>query len=72
MVELLSMAHERACEGQLAQALDQYIAQGQLPDLQALRSRFAPDPASVPQVHVQLASLRDYEALLSIDMEAAA
>jgi hypothetical protein len=72
MVELLSMAHERACEGQLAQALDQYIAQGQLPDLQALRSRFAPDPASVPQVHVQLASLRDYEALLSFDMEAAA
>jgi hypothetical protein len=72
MVELLSMAHERACEAQLAQALDEYLPQGQLPDLQALRSRFAPDPASVPLVHVQLASLRDYEALLSLDMEAAA
>nr|WP_242538855.1 IS21 family transposase [Trinickia acidisoli] len=72
MVELLSMAHERACEAQLAQELDRCLAQGQLPDLQALRSRFAPDPASVPQVHVQLASLRDYEALLSFDMEAAA
>lgn len=69
MVELLSLAHERTCEGQLAEALKQCLAQGQLPDLNALRARFGPDPARLPQVHVQLASLLDYEALIDPDVE---
>ena len=69
MVELLSLAHERTCEAQLAHALEQYLTDGRLPDLDELRLRFAPDPAAVPQVHVQLASLSDYEALLDPDME---
>ena len=64
MVELLSLAHERTCEAQLAQALEQCLAQGQLPDLNALRARFSPDPARLPQVRVHLPALRDYEALL--------
>ena len=72
MVELLSLAHERTCEAQLAQALEQCLAQGELPDLDALRLRFSPDPAGLPQVHVQLASLSDYEALVNLDMEIAA
>ena len=72
MVELLSLAHERNCEAQLAQALQQCLDDGQLPDLDALDSRFAPKPAAVPQVHVQLASLRDYEALLDLATEVAA
>src|SRR5690349_13566261 len=69
MVELLSLAHERACEAQLAQVLGQLIDDDQLPDLEALRSRFAPDPASLPMSHVQMASLSDYEALLNCDTE---
>jgi hypothetical protein len=69
MVELLSLAHERTCEAQLAEALNQCLDQGQLPDLNALRARFGPDPARLPQVHVQLASLRDYEALIDLDVE---
>jgi transposase InsO family protein len=69
MVELLTLAHERACEAQLAQVLEQLIDDDQLPDLEALRSRFAPDPASLPLVHVQMASLSDYEALLNCDTE---
>lgn len=69
MVELLSLAHERACEAQLAEVLGQCLADGQLPDLNALRSRFAPDPARLPSISVQLASLSDYEALLDLDME---
>ncbi len=73
MVELLSFAHERTCEAQLAHALEQYhLADGRLPDLDALRARFAPDPATVPQVHVQLASLSDYEALLDLNVEVTA
>jgi hypothetical protein len=69
MVELLSLAHERTCEAQLAEVLQQYLADGQLPDLNTLRSRFAPDPACLPAVSVQLASLSDYEALLDADTE---
>jgi hypothetical protein len=71
MVELLSLAHERTCEAQLAEALGECLAQGQLPDLNALRGRFTPDPARLPHVHVQLASLRDYEALLEPHVEVA-
>lgn len=69
MVELLSLAHERACEAQLAEVLGQCLADGQRPDLNALRSRFAPDPACLPSVSVQLASLSDYEVLLNLDEE---
>lgn len=69
MVELLSLAHERACEAQLAEVLQQCLADGQLPDMNALRARFAPDPACLPAVSVQLASLSDYEALLDVDTE---
>jgi hypothetical protein len=72
MVELLSLAHERNCEAQLAQALEQCLADGQLPDLDALRSRFEAKPASMPEVNVQLAALSDYEALLDMETEVAA
>lgn len=64
MVELLSMAHERTCEAQLGQLLQQYLAERRLPDLNELRAHFAPDPAQLPEVCVQLASLSDYEALV--------
>ena len=65
----LSLAHERACGAQLARVLEQLLAEDQLSDLEILRSRFAPNPASLPLVHVQLASLSDYEALLNCDTE---
>lgn len=64
MVELLSMAHERTCEAQLGHLLQQYLAERRLPDLNELRVHFAPDPAQLPEVCVQLASLSDYEALV--------
>src|SRR3546814_4276429 len=44
MVELLSMAHERACEAELADLLAQDLDGGRLPDIAALRTRFSPDP----------------------------
>jgi hypothetical protein len=64
MVELLSMAHERACEAELADLLAQDLDDGRLPDIAALRTRFAPDPAALPEVVVQLTPLTDYDALL--------
>jgi hypothetical protein len=63
MVELLSLAHERACEAQLAGTLTEDLAADRLPDLKALRERFAPELASLPEVSVQLTPLHLYEAL---------
>jgi hypothetical protein len=63
MVELLSLAHERACEAQLAEILTADLAADRLPDLKALRTSFAPDLASLPEVSVQLTPLHLYEAL---------
>jgi hypothetical protein len=64
MVELLAMAHERTCEAELAQVLEEDLAAGRLPNLAVLRQRFTPDPASLPVVSVQLAPLSSYDALL--------
>ena len=66
MVELLSLAHERACEAELAGVLESLLATPQgMPDMAALRARFAPDPAALPEVIVELVPLSAYEALLA-------
>ena len=67
MVDLLAMAHERGCEAELAALLAADLAAAQLPDLPALRARFAPDPATLPEVVVHLTPLIAYEALLGPD-----
>lgn len=64
MVDLLAMAHERSCESELADHLSICLQAHRLPDLGALRQRFSPDPAQLPNVVVHLASLNDYQALL--------
>jgi hypothetical protein len=64
MVDLLALAHERGCEAELAGQLDADLDAGQLPDLGRLRAHFAPDPACMPQVMVQLAPLASYECLI--------
>ena len=64
MVDLLALAHERNCEGELADLLSKCLQAGQLPDMGALRARFAPDPARLPKVVVHLAPLQAYEALI--------
>lgn len=63
MVELLSIAHERGCEAQLATLLTEDLAADRLPELKVLRERFAPDLASLPEVTVHLVPLTVYEAL---------
>jgi hypothetical protein len=71
-VELLSLAHERGCEAELAEALSVALDAGGVPDLNALRTRFAPDPARLPEVSVTLAPLTDYEELIEQSEEEAA
>ena len=64
LVELLSLAHDRGCEAELAGALSESLLAGEAPDLPALRARFSPDPQRLPQVCVQLMPLSAYEDLL--------
>jgi hypothetical protein len=64
MVHLLALAHERSCEAELAQCLTDDLEAHRLPSLDRYRARFAPDPQSLPEVHVQLGSLSDYDTLL--------
>ncbi|MBB6414434.1 hypothetical protein HNQ71_007144 [Mesorhizobium sangaii] len=68
MVELLAMAHERGCESELADQLTASLQARRLPDMAALRERFAPDPARLPSVVVRLAPLNAYEALLGANL----
>jgi hypothetical protein len=69
MVDLLALAHERGCEAELAMLLTADLAAAELPDISALRARFAPDPAALPEIVVHLTPLIAYEALLSADTD---
>ena len=65
-VELLALAHDRACEAELAEALDADIDAGRLPDLAFLRAYFGPDPASVPLIDVAVVPLSAYDELVAV------
>ena len=62
-VDLLSMAHERGCEAELATVIDVLLDKGQLPNIGDMRAWFLPDAASLPTVLVQLAPLSSYDIL---------
>ncbi len=49
-VELLELAHDRACEAELAEAIEAALNAGELPDPARLRDRFKPDAAAIPDV----------------------
>jgi hypothetical protein len=65
-VELLALAHDRACEAELAQVIDVELDAGRLPDLALLRERFGPSPASVPVIDVKLVALNAYDELVAV------
>lgn len=67
-VELLALAHERACEAELAETIAADLDAGRLPDLAALRIRFRPEQAQIPHVAVELASLAVYDELASVGL----
>jgi hypothetical protein len=71
MVALLALAHERACEAELAVAIEEELDAGRLPDLPALTERFAPKTAAAPNVVVALPALAVYDALASLEGAAA-
>ncbi len=63
MVGLLELAHERACEAELAHALDATLDQQRLPDLAALRQLFTSKISVAPAVLVMLPAAGAYDAL---------
>jgi len=71
-VELLALAHERACEAELAQIIDAALDAGRLPDLAALRAQFAPAATAQPEVTVELSPLNVYDELAVVGAPVAA
>ena len=65
-VELLALAHDRACEAELAQAIDADLDDGRLPDLARLREQFGPNPSSMPVIEVDLVPLTAYDELAAV------
>jgi hypothetical protein len=63
MVGILALAHERACEAELALALQADLDQGVLPDLAAMIERFRPKDVAWPTVVVTLPSLAIYDQI---------
>ena len=70
MVELLALAHERACEADLAAAITADLDAGRLPEITAMHERFRPKNAALPDVAVELAPLHLYDELSVIDAPA--
>ena len=64
MVALLALAHEQACEAELAAELGAILDRGDLPDPAGLRAQFSPEPSELPPVAVTLPALAMYDVLL--------
>jgi hypothetical protein len=63
MFGLLALAHERACEVELAALIDAELDAGRLPALKAMRERFQPSTATIPEIVVALTPLHVYDEL---------
>jgi hypothetical protein len=72
IVGLLALAHDRACEAELAEAIDAELDAGRLPDLETLNRRFAPHPTAIPDITIEVAPLHLYDELSIVQLVGAA
>src|SRR3984893_16393061 len=72
VVGLLALAHDRACEAELAEAINAELDAGRLPDLGQLGRWFAPNPAAIPDITVEVAPLHLYDELSTVQLVGAA
>jgi hypothetical protein len=72
MVGLLALAHDRACEAELAEAIDAELDAAKLPDLDELGRRFSSHPAAIPEITVEVAPLHLYDELSTVQLVGAA
>lgn len=70
MVELLALAHDRACEAELGERISQDLDKGRLPDMKVLRALFMPDIAALPEITVSYAPLSLYDELATVGVAA--
>jgi hypothetical protein len=68
IVGLLALAHDRACEAELAEAIDAELDAGRLPALDTLGRRFAPYPTAIPDITVEVAPLHLYDELSTVQL----
>ena len=64
-VDILTLAHDRGCEVELATLIAELLAEGVLPDMADLREHFSPDPATLPNITVLISPVSDDNALLA-------
>ena len=72
MVDLLALAHDRACEGELAERLTQDLDADILPDMRILRAVFTPDAEALPTIVITYMPLSAYDELATISVGEAA
>jgi hypothetical protein len=72
VVGLLALAHDRACEAELAEAINAELDAGRLPDLDTLGRCLAPNPAAIPDITVEVAPLHLYDELSTVQLVDAA
>jgi hypothetical protein len=66
MVGLLALAHDRACEAELAHAIEADLDAGNVPHLDQLHEDFKPDRVTFPDVAVELTPLAAYDELAMV------
>jgi len=71
-VDLLALAHDRACEAELAEELTVILDRADLPDISALRAKFAPSAEALPEVVVSFTPLSLYDELATVSLGVAA
>jgi hypothetical protein len=72
MVDLLALAHDRACEAELGERLAQDLDDGRLPDINILRALFTPNIDALPEIVVSYTPLSLYDELATVFSGAAA
>jgi len=70
IVQLLWLAHDQACEAELALHLAEILDAGALPDVAALQKRFQRAVSAPPAVPVLLPATASYDALLTEEIAA--
>jgi hypothetical protein len=69
VMTIRTLAHDRACEAELARELRAILDARDLPDLLDLQRRFAPQTVALPEVTVTIPAAIAYDALLQAPHE---
>ena len=63
-VDFLALAHENGCEAEIADAIEESLRSGSLPEVESLRTRFVFKEHSYPRQDIAVGHLGQYSNLL--------